>query len=134
MLYIGGKTGTAPGTITMSVGPYHEIKLAGLGYSRPSDFDRARAQLDYLPYYKGWIVGDLQGGLGQVGPNGAIDYSDPVAVKAAVAELEVHRARLAAEQASEDVKHTKSSRVWLAVGGLVGVASVLIAALALRKR
>jgi hypothetical protein len=112
-----GKTGTAPGTTTLVLG-------SGLGVVKPTDFDRARGQLDYLPYYEGWLVGNLKGPPEVT--TAAIDYSDPNQVKAAMAALEV-------QAAAEDIKHKKSSRLWLAIGGIVGIGTLVVGILALRK-
>ncbi len=87
-----GKTGTAPGTVTLTVGP-HSVALAGL----------AQAE------------------------------TQPISYQAAVAELEVHRARLATEKAVEELKTVKSNRFWTAVTALVGVGGLVVAILALRK-
>jgi hypothetical protein len=88
-----GKTGTAPGTITLTVGP-HSAKLAGFGQAETT----------------------------------------PIAYQAAVAELEVHRARLAVEKAHEELKSARSDRLWGAVTALVGVGGLIVAILALRNK
>jgi hypothetical protein len=49
-----GKTGTAPGTTTLVLGPGGTAKLADVQLGI-TDFDRGR-MFDYLPYGKGWIV------------------------------------------------------------------------------
>jgi hypothetical protein len=114
-----GKTGTSPGTTVLT------IPDAGAFGAVPNDFDVSRAHLDYQRFYHGWVPGTL----GQ----SEIDYGDPQAVEAAMAELKVLRARLAAEREVADLKHTKSSRLWMVIGGVVGVATLAVSIYALRR-
>jgi len=112
--YAHGKTGTAPGTMTLT------IPSSGMG-AIPNDFDISRAHLNYLAWYSGWVPGQL----GQ--------SSMPASPEAAMAELEVYRAKLAAEQAVADLQHTKASSTWLVVGGLVGIAGLIVSIIHLTR-
>jgi hypothetical protein len=102
-----GKTGTAPGTTVLTIPPTSDFGAV------PNDFDVSRAHLNYQRYYTGWVTG----GLAQ---------ADQLDTAKAMAELEVYRSSLTAQQAVADLRHTKSSHAWLVIGGLVGIAGLLV--------
>ncbi len=119
-------TGTAPSTTTIQLG-YHR------GTQNPSDFDRARAHLDYLPYTYGWVVGEL-------GQPATGELITPEVSEKLVAHYAARRARalavkeeLEAQVSQETINTSKSNRMWGAVAGLVGIAGVVVAVIALRK-
>jgi hypothetical protein len=159
-----GKTGTAPGTTTLTVGPgpvelvgagpagtglggyysrfgryryadpvrqdpgvrirnnYGALKGANLGIVLPTDFDMARMR-GYLPYMTGWLPG-------------TITYQPDVLGQAPEEQLVVLQTRkLAAEaaQAEEQVRSERASRIWMVIGGLVGVGGLVVSAIALTR-
>ncbi len=113
-----GKTGTAPGTTVLTI-----PNGRSLGYI-PNDFDFSRQHLDYQRWHKGWVSGYLSGGLGQ---------ETPVSHEAALRQLEVYKAQLEAEKAVAELQHTKSSRTWMIVGGVVGVLTLAVSIYAVAR-
>lgn len=122
-----------PGTTTLFFPDDQGLGRAIPGSQLPTDFDRARAHLDYLPYTYGWVVGTL-------GQSGGEELVTPETAELLLAHYKVQQARttlikdeLEAKRIEEDIKSQRSSRVWGAVAGLVGVAGVLVAVIALRS-
>lgn len=113
-----GKTGTAPGTMVLT------IPSGGAFGAIPNDFDVSRAHLDYQRFYHGWIPGTL---------SEAAPELLPASYEEAVAELQVYRSKLAAEKAVADLEHTKSSRTWMIVGGVVGILGLAVSVIALTR-
>jgi hypothetical protein len=115
---VQGKTGTAPGTTVLTIP--HGGSLGAI----PTDFDVSRAHLDYQRFWHGWVPGYTGAQLGQ---------EAPISHEAAMEELRVLRARLATEREVADLQHTRSSRTWMIVGGLVGVAGLVVSIVALTR-
>lgn len=164
MLRLEGSTGTAPGTTTLTIpagggtpvlvgarglagyyqygrynrhgavrqdpgvvvrNGYGELRGAGLGTVLPTDFDMAPMR-GYLPYMTGWLPGRITyqpDVLGEGG--GAIDILVAEQIRKAVAD---------ADHAEEKARSEKLARVWMVIGGLVGVGGLVVSVLALRRR
>jgi len=127
-----GKTGTAPGTTTITLPRNGRPQLAG-----PTDFDLAKIR-GYLPYHRGWIVGGRAGGkslegLGQM-PNPAEGETiDPAVAEEILTTYQARQARARAIQAEEQIKSQRAERIWLAVSTLVGVGGLVVSIISLSR-
>lgn len=127
MLTISGTTGTPPGTTVIRFG----AGAGGLGTPGiPTDFDLAPTY-GFQPRIKGWIVGDLSG-LGQDASLIDTEVPDAETAKALLVYYQARAARATAVAQEEQVKSSRSDRIWTAVAGIVGIGGLVIAALALR--
>jgi len=113
-----GKTGTAPGTTTIRIGPGGRVELVGV-----SDLDLA------------WMLGRSGEASEQldVETNKALTthYEMRTARAIAIAAEESLKTNAASQQ--ENLRTKRSTRVWSAVTALVGVGSLVVAVIALRR-
>jgi hypothetical protein len=156
---LSGKTGTAPGTTTITIPPgagppvlvgglggyyqmgrynrhgsvrqnpgvlvrnaYGDLKGAGLGVVLPTDFDMAPMR-GYLPYMTGWIPG-------------TVTYQPDVlgqAPEVALVAMQARKLAAEAEHAEERTRSERVGRIWMVVGGLVGVGGLLVSVIALTR-
>lgn len=159
---LSGSTGTAPGTTTITIPPgggtpalvglsgyyqygrynrhgqvrqdpgvlvrnaYGELKDAGLGIVLPTDFDET-AMRGYLPYKTGWFPGNLTF-QPEVSLGG--DVTDTAALLVA---QQVRKLAAEAQHAEEKVHSERAARIWMVIGGLVGVGGLVVSVFALTR-
>lgn len=158
-----GTTGTAPGTTTLTIPPgakgpvtlvgaglggyyqfgrysrrgpvkqdpgvlvrnnYGQLKGAGLGTVLPTDFDMAKMR-GYLPYMTGWFPGNI---------TFQPDVLGDAAADTQLVSLQLRKAAAEAAHAEERAKSERMSRMWMVIGGLVGVGGLLVSVFALTRR
>lgn len=127
--------GTAPGTTTFTIPQQPQMSptrrsldgSGALGTVYPTDFDLSR-MYGYLPYNTGWISGKLieAAQASALGQEAASDQTQLVALQTRMAALEV-------EQRQEELKTQRSTRIWTAVAGVVGVAGLVVSIIALKR-
>ena len=121
--------GTAPGTMTMTI-PSAAMRLGGgaLVTVYPTDFDLSK-MYGYLPYNNGWISGKLNNPVvAALGAEAAsmTPEQQMVALQAKVAALDV-------QTREEELRTQRSTRIWTAVAGVVGVAGLVVSIYALKR-
>lgn len=129
-----GRVGIAPGTTTMMLhglgSPWNPDApdpserymppgafIVGGDAMVPHDFELAKIY-GYTPYMQGWTVGTVSrrgDGLGET------------------AEEEL-RTQLELKRLSEEIKTTRQTRVWAAVGAMAAVGGLVVSIVALRRR
>jgi hypothetical protein len=114
--------GTAPGTTTLTFG---RGGRRGLGSTIPTDIDK-QGTYGYLPVTTGVMPGQLVG-LGGLG-------EDPAAMEAQIRQLQLVTQQLEVAQRQEELKTQRSTRIWTAVAGLVGVAGLVVSIYSLKNR
>jgi hypothetical protein len=139
MITYARSVGIQPGTTTMALGappaafrnrnqdpgvPWL-VEAKGLGDAvPPSDFDLA-PEYGYLPVRTGWIEGKpALYGAQLLGKNEIPEGPPP---------SEADILKLQARAAQEQIKTHKHTRIWSAVGGMVGVGTLIVAIRALRR-
>lgn len=111
------RVGTAPGTTTLTFG------RPALGSTIPTDIDK-QGTYGYLPVTTGVMPGQLAG----------LGAEDPAMMEAQIKQLQLVTQQLEVVQRQEELKTQRSTRIWTAVAGLVGVAGLVVSIYSLKNR